>query len=128
MKDYSALSDFEINKQIAESLGNDYVSLPAGCLSGSAVSFISHRSSGLNREGCRVVSTFDITKDFCNYPSDAWPIILQHKINIDHRESIKAGAMAKLSGNNEIYAVHTNPLRAAMEVYLMAEDAGLLKD
>ena len=104
MKDYSAMSDFEINKEVALKLGVEW----------SAVT-----------DGNRLVYH---TNDFCNNPADAWPIILKHKINIDHRESIKAGAMAKISGCNEVYAVNDNPLRAAMEVYLMAVDAGLLKD
>lgn len=54
--------------------------------------------------------------------ADAGPIIHDCKINIDYRESIKAGPMAKLSGDNSIYAVNKNELRAAMEVFLMIED------
>lgn len=104
MKDYSAMSDFEINKKVALKLGMDW--------------------SGVTEEN----RFFYQTADYCNNPADAWPIILKHKINIDHRESIKAGAMAKISGCNEVYAVNNNPLRAAMEVYLTAVDAGLLKD
>lgn len=111
MKDYSAMTDFEINRKILEiSSGTKALGYPHNADSRSAGTLQYH------------------WYDYCNNPADAWPIILQHKINIDHRASIKAGAMAKLSGNNEIYAVNDNPLRAAMEVYLMAMDAGLLKD
>lgn len=57
--------------------------------------------------------------DYCNDVSAAWPIILEHKINIDHRESIRSGPIASVSGNKEIYSVHQNPLRAAMVCYLL---------
>ena len=57
--------------------------------------------------------------DYCNDVSAAWPIILEHKINIDHRESIRSGPLASVSGNKEIYSVHKNPLRAAMVCFLL---------
>lgn len=61
--------------------------------------------------------------DYCNNPADAWPIIAENKINIDFRESLKAGPMAKLSGNNELYAVDKKPLRAAMIAFLLMKES-----
>ncbi|CAH0238299.1 hypothetical protein SRABI106_02342 [Rahnella aquatilis] len=112
MSKYSTMDDGAINMLVGESLGlTSY--------------YLNHdRSVQFRSEKGHIKGT----KNYCNKPADAWPLILKHKINIDHRASIKAGAMAKLSGNNEVYAVNDNPLRAAMEVYLMAMDAGLLKD
>lgn len=118
MKDYSSMSDLEINIEVAVLQGFDREKCELGWTGKSDVGVEWSERTGYP------IRSFN----YCNNPADAWPIILKHKINIDHRDSIKAGAMAKLSGNNEVYAVNANPLRAAMEVYLMATDDGLLKD
>ncbi|HHK9512600.1 TPA: phage protein NinX family protein, partial [Morganella morganii] len=60
--------------------------------------------------------------DYCNNPADAYPIIFENKININFRESIKTGVMAELSGWSGVYSINENPLRAAMEVFLMMKD------
>lgn len=101
MKDYSAMSDFEISHAVAR-----------------AIDFNLPNPSSLlyNKTG-----KWELFEP-CENPADAWPIILDNKINIDHRESIKSGAMASQSGRKEIYAVDKNPLRAAMIVFLMMKD------
>lgn len=109
MKDYSAMSDDQIAKEIAVL---------------EALEKSSTRKSGEGVKG-KIVYRGDgewSWFDPCNNPSDSWPIILENKINIDHRESIKAGAMASQSGRKEIYAVDKNPLRASMIVFLMMKD------
>lgn len=107
---YEKLSDFEINKLIAVKL------VPNGCI----VINESPRSDSEvvvtteNGEGC----TKNSYVDYCNNPSDAWPIIKSNHINIGW------------AGDEEWFArtVHTakvfdaNPLRAAMIVYLMMKD------
>ena len=69
--------------------------------------------------------------DFCNNPSDAWPIILENRIEIHPRdirvsrnEYIKGwGALPEsCSESYEIFSQGENPLRAAMIVYLMIGD------
>ena len=105
MKDYSAMSDFEVNKQVAHYFYGEFETAE-GCV------FVDAKGDGAN------VILISGVYDPCNNPADAWPIIAENKINIDHRESIKAGVMATKSGNKEIYAVDSNPLRAAMIVYL----------
>ncbi len=107
MTDYSKIPDYEINARVGESLG-------------MTAHFIEHDGRVKFRdEKGRIQGT----KDYCNNPSDAWPIIAENKINIDFRDSLKAGPMAKLSRGNGIYAVDKNPLRAAMIVFLMMKDA-----
>lgn len=117
MKDYSAMSDFEINKQVAESLGNRHVTLPGEYISGSVVSYMVERSSNLNREGQIEIKSYEVRKDFCNNPADAWPIITANNIGLipykhnpcafDSRKGLIHGCVN-----------HENILRAAMIVYL----------
>lgn len=94
MTDYSKMSDLDINVLVGEIQG------------------FANKIAALNGMG-----------DYCNNPADAWPIIVENKINIDFRDSIKAGPMARLCRDNGIYAVDKNPLRAAMIAFLMMKDA-----
>ena len=105
MKDYSEMSDFEINKAVAACLGVE-VQEWNGKIFG-----------GIDRNIDNVTSVVGVI-DYCNNPSDAWPIIKSNHINIGW------------AGDEEWFArtVHTpkvfdtNPLRAAMIVYLMMKD------
>jgi hypothetical protein len=72
-----------------------------------------------------------VLKDYCNNPTDAWPIIVEKRIEIHPRdirvsrnEYIKGwGALPEsCSESYEIFSKGENPLRCAMEVYLMMED------
>ncbi len=110
MSKYTEMSDFEINKLVAESFGLKVL----------------FTNSGLGRV---YLDNEDQSKfDPCNNPSDAWPIILEYKIGID-TSGIKGDEdrlwWAELTfdvyGDNH-YAEDKNPLRAAMIVYLMMGD------
>ena len=58
--------------------------------------------------------------DYCNNPSDAWPIILENKISIIAPENgIKGWEALSLDCLSEH---EVNPLRAAMIVFLMMKD------
>ena len=101
---YSELSDFEINKLVAEALG-----LAIKCL--HDVVMAGGRIGGFHTE-----------VDYCNNPSDAWPIILENKINI---EWFKDGERVLASNDNrheDIIYQSSNPLRAAMIVFLMMNE------
>ena len=112
MSKYSEMSDFEINKLVAEKLG-----LKIKCLANVVMT---------SDKTCYYQTC--IETDYCNNPSDAWPIILEYKIGID-TIGIKGDEdrvwWAELTfdvyGDNH-YAEDKNPLRAAMIVYLMMED------
>ncbi|MDQ7883700.1 phage protein NinX family protein [Atlantibacter hermannii] len=101
MTDYSKLSDFEIN---------------------SAVSMVV-RSQAENPE-----SKYVVINDFCNNPADAWPIIVSKKICIafdvfaepDDGGGWVASPAYYIEGER---IRHDNPLRAAMIVFLMMQDA-----
>ncbi len=62
-----------------------------------------------------------VTLDFENNPTDAWPIILENKINIEHLVISKL-SQAEDSLNMANQYIDKNPLRAAMIVYLMMGD------
>ena len=65
---YSELTDFEINKLVAERLGLNYALMAIG------------------REDHAIIINENANEfkqvDYCNNPSDAWPIILEYGINI----------------------------------------------
>lgn len=117
--DYSQLSDFEINKRVAHTLGNPDVGRPFDEISGTACQFTVFKNTGLNREGEIVTRPMTVTKDFCNNWSDAGPIIVEHRINIEWHEW-KNGIFRPYALNNETMksCYDTNPLRAAMIVFL----------
>lgn len=121
MKNYSELSDFEINCLVAGSLGNISVSRPKDELSGSSVSYLVQASSRLNKVGEIVVCEMEVKKDFCNNPSDAWPIIVDSGIGIRKQKSNGLWVATQEGGNYPKY--DDNPLRAAMIVYLMMKDS-----
>lgn len=108
MKDYSKMSDFEIC---------GYVSMHEHGF--SWIEFDDEMASHVKcgNEGSPGFAIVEV-KDYCNNPSEAWPIIKTNHINIGW------------AGDEEWFArtVHTakvfdvNPLRAAMIVYLMMKD------
>lgn len=93
MKDYSAMSDFEINKLV-------------GGLSGEAAS----TEPVLNL----VMRTNGRKFDPCNNPADAWPIIVANKISINHWHT--GNWTADSFGGDFVFS--DTPLRAAMIAYL----------
>ena len=111
---YSDLSDFEINKLVAKCEG---FNLFKGCVT---------KSKSENWVRLTPYRNFDP----CNNPSDAWPIILKNKISINcykDGDSDYWESSSYDSKNNEKKRQFANddknPLRAAMIVYLMMEDA-----
>ncbi|UIW10239.1 protein of unknown function DUF2591 [Flyfo siphovirus Tbat1_6] len=104
--DYSKMSDFEINKRVFSLVmnGRDW-----------------------NRQGSGVF-------DFCNNPADAWPIIVDNKISIVSLDNKWIAAPVDtvidgITGDSDVcfYAssdsvFDTNPLRAAMIVFLVMQE------
>jgi hypothetical protein len=111
MMDYSKLSDFEINKRLAELLGliiakeqyeqDDVLVLINGC----EIEY----SSSVN---------------YCNSWEDMGPIIEREKISISYRSRGKKDLppQAKRFGSDDHNIADKNPLRAAAIVYLMIRD------
>ena len=99
---YSEMSDFEINKLVAEARHE------------KKVGFFE------DGEWCK-------DPDYCNNPADAWPIILENEISvIFDTGSIMASRSVAFDGpfcSTEGDVFDLNPLRAAMIVYLMMNEA-----
>lgn len=105
MIDYSKLSDFEINRLVADKLK---MIIDGGYFNSSAV------AAGLTGDGD--IKSFDP----CNNPADTWPIIVENKIDVQFRTSMPNPVpMAK---NGDSYAINDNPLRAAMIVFLQMQE------
>lgn len=117
--DYTALTDLEINKRVAVSLGLELREYPEG--DRPLVWYTVKSDSGDD--------FFDYVdyKDFCNNPTDAWPIILGNRISImfdstlpeyegEYFEWCDASSSCQKFGIQH----QTNPLRAAMIVFLMS--------
>lgn len=108
MNKYTELSDFEVNKKVAEKLGLAYEVTRYGVVT---------RMS--NKEQWREFNP-------CNNPADAMPIIIENLISLmadmsDGRES--TWWCASDISNSFTSNYKSNPLRAAMEVFLMIKDA-----
>ena len=104
---YEKLSDFEINKAVAKLLGVE-VQEWNGKIFG-----------GIDRNIDNVTSVVGVI-DYCNNPSDAWPIINRERIGVYPSEGPEF--MPWIAAKNAISVTDKNPLRAAMIVYLMMKD------
>ncbi|WP_277850083.1 phage protein NinX family protein [Moellerella wisconsensis] len=96
MNKYTELSDFEINKKVAERL------------------FLKFTDSW------SVILVDGESFDPCNNPYDAMPIIIENKIGLSpmyHSNKWTADCL-----DYDFISVNKNPLRACMEVFLMKKD------
>ena len=107
MKDYSKMSDFEIG---------GYVSMHEHGF--SWIEFDDEMSSHVKcgNEGSPGFAIVEV-KDYCNNPSDAWPIIFENEISL---VVVEDGVWVARFGS--VFDESSNPLRSAMIVYLMIED------
>jgi len=106
---YSEMSDFEINKCVATSLGvRGFECGNVGC--GSALKFTN--GAGL---------------DYCNSWSDGGPIIQSDCISINFYQGnwmCSVNPSQETSYRSAFWIDKNNPLRAAMIVFLIMRDAG----
>ncbi len=117
MNKYRDKSDFEINKAVAEYyLTRAYrfnsadeivelIDIDLSCEFGGEI----------NRVDTQVVGTFDP----CNNPSDSMPIINKYGISLMYQD--REFQVATNDGN--YYCCMSNPLKAAMVIFLMMKDA-----
>jgi len=103
MKDYSTMSDFDIQQAVLhETWGKHPVRLL----------------------GKMMLDIMLSDYDPCNNPADAWPILMANHIGIMPFKSGAATAWPTSIGLlSNFHVKHENPLRAAMIVYLMMKDA-----
>ena len=115
MKDYSAMSDFEINCAVAKSLGGKDFG------AGVYVSELRRFDIGHDKKS-------KFTFDPCNSWADAGPIIQGNEISMISRRANGEWKAEIFLGRNcgfDNYATcfDKNPRRAAMIVFLMMKDA-----
>jgi len=71
--DYDNASDFEVNKAVAKALGFDVDSR--------------YFQEGFDKKGtCLILNESSVGRElnYCNDPSDAWPIIVENNISLSH--------------------------------------------
>lgn len=114
MKDYASMSDIEISKSVGDAIGIDWANLDDNY-----------------HELCYWPELDDELNIFdpCNNPADAWPIVNASRISImfdgtdlqyegEHHEWCDA-----ISSSQKFGIQHqSNPLRAAMIVFLMMKE------
>ncbi|CAM8499387.1 phage protein NinX family protein [Enterobacter asburiae] len=123
--DYSQLSDFEINKRVAEIVYS--IEVVADDFYAKDVPFAYHKDGQVFIFIDEPLSGDWRSYNPCNNPADAWPIIVDNKIKIE--------PMRRVRNYNEWYEEwdasvnsphfcesHKNPLRAAMIVFLLSQD------
>lgn len=121
MNKYSDKSDFEINKAVAEiTIYGDWYLSPTD-----------ERPFTFFNYGINSRKTVELP-DYCNNPAVAMPIVIENKISL-YAPRINEDWMAEYAGSTEdvndgfqadYFDVHNqNPLRAAMEVFLMMKDS-----
>lgn len=123
MKDFSAMSDFEINLEVAKVVIGAVWFLEKSPRSDNAVLVTNHMGSG--------------ERDFdpCNYWNDAGPVIKNYSISLVNigdewiaatRDVGMEGYLGDehlcLYGRDELFS-DKNPLRAAMIVFLMMQES-----
>lgn len=103
MKDYSVMSDFEINKAVGELTGEATSTEPT------------FEMVIRNANGRRF--------DPCNNPADAWSIIMDNNIAvIPYRHTLPCAWPTAFGMASKFTTEDKNPLRAAMVTFLMMKD------
>lgn len=124
--DYRKLSDFEINNLVAISLGAKVTDSYRVGEERETVYY------ALNGDEFAIRSGFgNINDDFdpCNNPADAWPIIVERKINIEWHEWKNSEWKPYALSNASTKSCYDNkPLRAAMIVFLMMQESANVQD
>lgn len=114
MKNHEEKSDFEINKEVSGVV--DFGEIVVTVNDSNETVYL-----------CEKDGLWDILPishfDPCNNPADAWPIIVDNKINIEWRDSVRLNPLAKGTGGSEYWHADKNPLRAAMICFLKMKDA-----
>lgn len=111
MKDYASMSDFEINKRVADIAMNGTWHVKP-----------SHpdNDTGGWLYGSNGIQTRELP-DYCNNPADAWPIITENRISIIHLDDNEWGCRGD-GDKSACRAINSNALRCAMIVFLMMKE------
>lgn len=116
---YENMSDFELTMRVASEVAEDsWISANKSARSDSELVLTYQNGPGCTR---------NVYIDYCNNPSDAWPIIMESHITIFSPDYNKGDSdwRAEIYDSDEGIFDFTdrNPLRAAMIVFLMMQEA-----
>ncbi|CNF26759.1 Protein of uncharacterised function (DUF2591) [Yersinia rohdei] len=117
MSNYSAMSDFEINKAVAIHLGMKPFDEETGWQGLTNEPYVDVIVRGAGRLG---------GFNPCNKAADAWPIIFRERITLTPKiAGYEWDAISPVILNDDIEHLHAdkNPLRAAMIVFLMMKES-----
>lgn len=111
MKDYASMSDFEINKSVADIAMNGTWHVKP-----------SHpdNNTGGWLYGSNGIQTYELP-DYCNNPADAWPIITENRISTIYLGENEWGCRGD-GDKSACRAINSNALRCAMIVFLMMKE------
>ena len=104
---YEQMSDFDINRLVAINRGGYQ-------------GHVAHMQYGVKESDKDSSGMFHFERDYCNNPSDAWPIIVANRINVYASEG--PDFMPWMAGCGGFMVSNKNPLRAAMIVFLMMQE------
>lgn len=120
---YENMSDFEINKAVAELQPYTMV------IGEGKYPSISEDAVYVEKKAFKYDNVTELGADYCNNPADAWPIIVENKIDIRYEGAFRHDWEVMHCKHLDEYDVdivgpvnHKNPLRAAMIVYLMMQE------
>ncbi|WP_423957914.1 phage protein NinX family protein [Citrobacter freundii] len=124
--DYSKQSDFGINNLVAIALGAKVTESYEVGDSRAAVYYELDEEEFCVRRG---YGDINCQFDPCNNPADAWPIIVERKINIEWHEWKNSEWKPYALNNASTKSCYdNNPLRAAMVVFLMMQESANVQD
>ena len=125
--DYSKLSDFDINAAVFEALHGGAPDYKEGDV--GAMILISYEGDVVGGDAVEVEVERGVFNP-CNIPADAWSIIAENRISIffDETDPEYEGTPYQWCSAISICQTHqvqylSNPLRAAMIVFLMMQDS-----
>ena len=112
MKDYAAMSDFEVNRAVGDIIFGGLWCCRPGTSGNESDSWCYGNAD-------TTFNPLSPLPDYCNNPADAWPIIVENKLSI-YPNSEKWGVEGPKS--DDPFHFDENPLRCAMIVFLMMKD------
>lgn len=121
MKYVKDMSDFELNAMIVRRLGlgsgEGGIDRPWESLGGPQVTYLTRKARRCDSVGgvYMAMDLVEITVDYCNRVSDAFPLIEANRIALRPVGTDEWEA----SHHDNLWACHKNPLRAAMSVLYM---------
>lgn len=114
MKDYASMSDFEINRAVGDIIFGGLWCCRPGTSGNESDSWYYGNAD-------TAFEPLNPLPDYCNDPSASWPIIEKYRISIINLDEDEWGARGVAYCKSK-RAIHENPLRAAMIVFLKMKE------